>query len=240
LERSFPHIVLLPGLDGTGKLLDSFKSVLPPNTTISVVAYPDNPALGLEDLVSLVTDALPADHPFIIIAESFSGPIAVRIAASQPAHLAALVMCASFLKAPVSPFWALLSKMGGAMLFRFAPPKWVLRRFMLDADAPDELVGKAGRVVREVNPETLIRRVRIALSVNVEEKFQRIVCPILYLHATHDRLLSKEVRKQFSVTHAGLQVRNVEGAHFLLLTRPHACWKAIERFLLESNVADPQ
>ena len=88
--------MLLPGLDGTGKLFANFLAVLPPTIEARVIDYPTDEPLTYEQLELRVRAALPSDRPFVLLGESFGGPIAIRIAASPPPGLAGLILCGTF------------------------------------------------------------------------------------------------------------------------------------------------
>jgi pimeloyl-ACP methyl ester carboxylesterase len=49
-------------------------------------------ALRYDELLPLVLEHLPTDRPFVVLGESFSGPLAIRIAAVRPPCLRALVL----------------------------------------------------------------------------------------------------------------------------------------------------
>ena len=66
-------LVLLPGLDGSGVMFRPLLGHVPPALRPVVVAYPPDKALGYEDLLPLVLDALPSSEPFVILGESFGG-----------------------------------------------------------------------------------------------------------------------------------------------------------------------
>lgn len=75
-------LVLLPGMDGTGTLFDPLLAVLPKTCQIKVIKYPTDASLTYEELERYVIERLPIGRsPLIVIAESFSGPIALRLAA---------------------------------------------------------------------------------------------------------------------------------------------------------------
>jgi len=96
-------LVLLPGLDGTGQLFEWFLAALPPNLKPIVVSFPrdtDDDYAALETHV--VAFSIPQDERFVILGESFSGPLALRIAARGHANLVAVILVASFISQPVS------------------------------------------------------------------------------------------------------------------------------------------
>src|SRR5262245_21849903 len=93
-------LVLLPGMDGTAKLPEEFVAALGPTVEATVVSYPTDRAMGYPELESLVRSRLPVDRPYVLLGESFSGPIAISIAGSCPAGLRALILCGSFARNP--------------------------------------------------------------------------------------------------------------------------------------------
>src|ERR1700730_1178460 len=103
------RIVLLQGLDGTGQLFSAFVAALPKTITATVVTYPPNRLLSYAELLPLVKRAIPEFEPFVLLAESFSTPLAVDFAASNPSNLAALVICAGFVFKPLAD-WSAIAK----------------------------------------------------------------------------------------------------------------------------------
>jgi pimeloyl-ACP methyl ester carboxylesterase len=87
-------------LDGTGKLFAEFLKVMDLNVSTLVVAYLKDIPMNYDQLEVLVTAALPTDRPFVLLGESFCGPLAIRIAARQPASLVGLILCVTFASNP--------------------------------------------------------------------------------------------------------------------------------------------
>jgi len=79
------RLVLLPGMDGTGELFGAFADTVRADT--QVVRYPSTQALDYAELEQFVLSKLPRQEPFVLLGESFSGPVALSIAASRPALL---------------------------------------------------------------------------------------------------------------------------------------------------------
>lgn len=122
-------LVLLPGLDGTGNLFANFVSSLPPNLDARIVRYPTDHLLSYTDLFSYVVDAVPQTQPFVLLAESFSTPLAVRLAATNPASLKGLVICAGFIRNPVRGWLRHLKTLVHPSFLRIPPPRFVYRAF---------------------------------------------------------------------------------------------------------------
>ena len=76
------HLVLLPGLDGTGALFRRFARALPEGLTSQAVHYPAHDPADYDDLLPRVRLQLP-QAPFVLLGESFSGPLAIRLAAER-------------------------------------------------------------------------------------------------------------------------------------------------------------
>src|SRR3979490_2643495 len=100
-----PAVVLLPGLDGTGKLFAEFAQHLRPSVDPIIVPYPKDQVLGYDELEALVLASLLSNRLFVLLGESFSGPIAIRIAARAPAGLVAVILCGTFAKNPFPWLW---------------------------------------------------------------------------------------------------------------------------------------
>ena len=92
-------LLLLPGLDGTGRLFTPFARCLERSFDATVITYPPDRLRNYEELSAEVARALP-EPPFFIIAESFSGPVALKVAAREPPGLKAVILTASFVSNP--------------------------------------------------------------------------------------------------------------------------------------------
>ena len=114
-------LCILPGLDGTTRMLDTFIAAARDAGIgeVRAIAYPPDRPLGYAALEAHVRAALPEQERFVLLGESFSGPIAIAIAADPPPGLAGLVLSTTFAHAPV----ALSAPL--APLVRFAPVRAV-------------------------------------------------------------------------------------------------------------------
>src|ERR1700733_7124492 len=76
-------LVLLPGLDGTGELFSAFVAALAGEFETEAVRYPTEQCLSYAELEDFVRAACPISGPFLLLAESFSTPLAIKYAASN-------------------------------------------------------------------------------------------------------------------------------------------------------------
>lgn len=71
----------MPGLDGSGVLFRPLLKRLPPEVVPQVITYPATTPLGYAELLPHVMAALPESGAFVVLGESFSGPLALMVAA---------------------------------------------------------------------------------------------------------------------------------------------------------------
>ena len=69
-------LVLLPGMDGTGELFSPLIKELGPDIQTVVIRYPDLP-LDYAAHEAFARARLPSTGPFVVLGESFSGPIEI-------------------------------------------------------------------------------------------------------------------------------------------------------------------
>lgn len=232
MRREPPLLVLLPGLDGTGDLFRPLLDVLPQGIDCTVVSYPPDVPLSYDDLMPAVAGQLPRDRSLVLLAESFSGPVALKFAAAHPDRVRAIVLCASFLRSPV-PAWARF--LVGAWLFRLPPPTFGLRLLMVGWRTPRSLVNAVRAAIRRVAPDVLARRVRAVLTVDCTDTLVACPAPILYLRAAQDALVSKRSVHAIAAARPDVMVRTVQGPHLLLQASPAAAWREIAEFLSIAN-----
>ena len=130
---SCPELILLPGLDGTGRLFAPLvKALAQCGVSARAIGYPTHDALDYVELERRVRAELPECSAFVLLAESFSGPIALRIGAAPPANLKGLVLSTTFATRPTSLLGPLS---GGVRWARLRPPGFLLDWFLLGRSA---------------------------------------------------------------------------------------------------------
>lgn len=225
-------LCILPGLDGTTRMLKGFMATMQPSfESVAAIAYPTDAALGYRELEAIARDALPPRLPFVLLGESFSGPIAISIAADPPPNLIGLVLSTTFARTPVpllAPF---------AALTRLAPVRMVptaaLSAVLLGRWSTSELRHELGNALSEVAPDVLRARARAAMRIDVSDRLARITVPTLSLTANHDRLLRAGAGRQLIVSIAEIRPVALDGPHLLLQTRTDRCAAEIARFAAE-------
>jgi pimeloyl-ACP methyl ester carboxylesterase len=227
------RLVLLPGLDGTGRLLRNFRDAIGAHTTTILVSYPTVRMLDYAALEAFVRSRLPRRKPFVLLAESFSGPIAIGIAANRPAGLRGLILACSFARNPIP----MLAPLGP--LIRLLPIRWapvgLLAWPTLGRYATPTLRSELADALRRVSPSVIRKRLRLVVDVDVSPLLDRVAVPILYLRASEDRLVPRSGSYALAAM-PHVRFVEVEGPHFLLQANPSAAAAHVQEFLREVEI----
>ncbi len=225
--------ILLPGFDGSGLLFDPFLAAIPSNVVPQVVTYPPKVPHSYDSLSSRVASILPRDIPYVLIAESFSGPLAIRLAATVSPPPRAVILCASFAVFPAGRLAARLLALSKGFLFRFQPPRWAVKHFLLGWDAPDALIRHFYAAIASVSKEVLQNRLAEILTVDARAHLASLSIPTLYLRGSRDRLVGEQSLRIITRVQPRVRVETLEAPHLLLQRQPHEAVAAIERFIRE-------
>lgn len=232
------NLFLLPGLDGTGKLFQPLLAQLPGYLAPAVISYPTDVFLDYHQLVEYVRERVPTDINFVLLAESFSGPIALELAASQPSNLLAVILCATFVSNPVHRFTSWAGSLLSAELFRFTPPRCIVRHFLLGQRASEAVINTFIDAVETVPGKVLSARLKSVFKVDAKEALRDCRVPILYLSAKQDKLIGEGSAKEITALNPAVEVVRLDGPHFLLQSEPAKAAGAIDTFLRVNLIAE--
>ncbi|CAB3634010.1 MAG: serine aminopeptidase domain-containing protein [Achromobacter pulmonis] len=233
------HLVLLPGMDGTGDLFGPLLSALPPAPPPVVVRYPTTEPLGYAALEPRVRQALPAQAPFVLLAESFSGPLGAAIAAAPPPNLRGLILCASFIRAPY-PRLGVARPLAGWLPLKLMP-RAILHHLLLGAYGTPALRAALDQAVAQVAPAVMQARLKAVMAADQTATFAAVRMPLLYLQARHDRVVPAAAAALVARLAPQTRLIGIEAPHCLLQAAPEAAAEAITGFLraLEPASAGP-
>ncbi len=231
-----PALVLLPGLDGTGKLFAEFVKSLDPDVRAIVVAYPQDLPMGYAELDALVMGVLgklPQDQPYVVLGESFSGPLAIRIAARAPAGFAGLILSASFAASPYP--WLGWARPLAAYLPVKSLPRWLRAPLMWGSLAPGRAPSQMERAMSGVSATVIRQRIAALLAVDETDALKHVGVPTLVLRALADRVIPKAATRRILKTLPQAELVEINAPHLLLQTRPTECAAVVLRFLRGLN-----
>ncbi|MGK5052628.1 alpha/beta fold hydrolase [Janthinobacterium sp. RB2P8] len=223
-------LVLLPGMDGTARLFQRFDTALRAQNAIDTqaIAYPAAP-LDYTALEAFVRERLPQGRPFVVLAESFSGPLGAALRANPPPGMRALILCCSFVRNP-RPMLAPLRHLLDLVPFG-AMPGFALRQALLAPCATPQLQDELAAALAQVPPSVLRQRLRAILDTDASRSFARGSLPVLYLCARHDRLVPPANAVQILHLAPGAQLIDIAAPHMLLQAAPAAAADAVAAFL---------
>ena len=221
-------IVLLPGLDGTGDLFHPLVASSPRELRPLVVKLP--PRGSYAELLHHVRSQLPPYERFVVLGESFSGPLALAVAREERSRVAAVILCNSFVVAPVTP---MLRFLPWWILFSVRPPRWAVRHFLVGASASPELVSAVRAAVARTPRAVLVERMRSIFRLTAT-KSSPLNVPLLILSSRQDALVSPNLRALRNVA-AAVVVKKLDGPHLLLQATPHQAWAEISAFLAQAG-----
>lgn len=213
MAGSAQEIVLLPGLDGTGDLFERVAPHLATDFKVTIVRYPNDPSLGYAGYVQLARNAIRAREVFLL-GESFSGPVAIRVAAQLGPQIKGLVLAATFVRSP----WPRWLVQRASRVDPEATPKKLRDAILMGSYGDKELAEKVDTIVRELPHPVRAARLRAVAEVDVRQDFAALGCPILALHGRADWLVPM-IAMQNVISRKG-QARMIvfPAAHMLLQT----------------------
>ena len=227
-------LVLLPGMDGSGELFAAFIAALGragDSVVPIVISYPPDQALSYESLTELVRARLPTDGAYIVLGESFSGPIAISLAASRPPGLVGLILCCTFARNP-TPLFAIFKRLLRVLPI-FPAGSALLAPFLLGTSSPAPLRKALRAAIERVSVPVLRHRLRSVLDVDYSAQMRAVNVPILYLQAAQDCVVLAGSARHLQTLQPSMAVIRLEGPHLLLQTAPEEAVAAVKNFAEE-------
>lgn len=223
-------LILLPGLDGSGVMFRPLLQHLPAKIRAIPVSYPKDKMLGYADLLPLVLAAMPPDQPFVLLGESFAGPLALMAAAQHPPGLVGVILCATFVRNPLwfRPRW--LRHFARPLPFRMYPMATRLKA-QIFRYATTELTALKAEALIDVRPEVIAHRVRSTLTVNVIPELNACNVPLLYLRGNRDFVVPGQNLNEIAALCPTLKVAHFPSPHMILQTQPALAAEAIGSFI---------
>ncbi|MBA2126923.1 alpha/beta hydrolase [Hyphomicrobium methylovorum] len=226
------EIVLLPGLDGTGQLFDRLERDLSPRLTVTAVSYPNDASLGYAGYSKLVCELI-GKRNVILLGESFSGPVAVRVAAQLGQQIESVVLAATFLKYPY-PGWLLRR---AARVDPETTPVRLRNRVLMGSYGDPELEAKVDGIVRNLSRPVRAARLCAIADIDVRDDFTALKVPVLALHGRQDLLIRRTPIQRAVSRKGGARMIVLPAAHMLLQTRARECAAEILSFVSSYTAA---
>lgn len=227
------RLVLQPGMHGTGELFDEFMKAIPEPKHIEAISYPTDASLSYAQLLLLAQSFVPATDPYFILAESFSTPLAIQFAATNPTNLKGLILCGGFVSSPLTGPGRIAASLFASLLFRLPVFNFAMSHFLIGPNAPESLEAAVRSAVSSVKPEVLIARLRAVLSCDARQALSQVAVPMLYILATNDRVVPKFCLEEIRRIKPDIRAAEIEGPHLILQREPEQCADAVANFIDE-------
>lgn len=224
-----PVLVLLPGFDGTGELFRPLLASMDGHHRAHCIAY-DNFA-SLSDYIDSAEAQIPDDHPVCLVAESFSGPIALELLRRGNRDYRCAVLSTTFAKPPLGLVLSLAQKL---RLASFVPPpvsEQILRVFCLNGVHKIDRILEIVDVVRAVPARSAQSRMQALSQMDATSFLHTIDIPVTVINATSDRVLRPRYSQSLLDNLPDVRHVKIDGPHLLLQANPDACAEEIARSL---------
>ena len=226
-------LVLLPGLDGTDVFFRPLLASLPEWITPHVVQFPQSGANQYSDLLGIVRGAVSQYSSFYLLGSSFSGPLALMLAATVPERVPGVILSTTFVRPP-RPIYAQLR------CAAVAPTIWMIRAgrripAWLSREPADQLRQDKTETWRRVSSRVVAARIRALLDVDARELLRAYPHPVLCLAGRHDGIVPWRNVEEIVAVRPSVQVRTIDGRHFAMYTNPTAAVAAITEFIVEKE-----
>ncbi len=216
-------------MDGTGDLFEPFTAALGDKIETQVIRYPIEESLSYETLETFVLERLPENRDFVLLGESFSGPIAISIASNPPANLVGLVLCCTFASSPVAALSFLKP------ITRFLPishaPRFLMSGALMGNDATPALRDALDRAMKRVLPHVMRTRTAEIFSIDYSHKLALIDKPVLYLRAARDRVVHRRCGDEILRQCKHVRLVEIDGPHFLLQTHANEAATVMRQYV---------
>ena len=211
----------MPGLDGAGKLFDPIIPLLEPHFELVMVTYPDLDSFT--DYVDCAQNQLPEKPGFSLLAESFSGPVAIALMAQQPDLIGPSVLSATFARSPLAALTRMANYIPEQMFSIGALNQFCLDVYEIDDEDSSETQPLPLNVTEQLDGTLLKHRISVLSRIDVSALLPAIEVPILCLHALRDRIVAESDAQMLQQSLPDVNRVDIDAPHLLLQTRPQQC-----------------
>lgn len=223
------NLILLPGMDGTGELFAPFIRALSQNINTIVVSYPSDEILSYAQLTKLASAQIPPNQSYMLLGESFSGPIAIALAAEASSQLKGLILSCTFARNPRLQLSNLsflvptlpINQLSFAFMSKLTMAKFknlAIRQSLFDA-------------VIAVAPKVMRARLDAVIGADYTEKLRNLNLPILYLRGKYDYLVPASAGQYIMEQAKNASLIELNAPHLLLQIAPTEAAKSVQDFI---------
>ena len=189
-----PLVLLIPGLDGTGRFYQPHVAELSIRYRVRPWEFRTRAPFGFDDLVAELAEGTCDENPgsMVIVGESFGGPVAMHFALAHPDRVRGLVL--------INAFAAYRRRVRINLACLTAPMlRWPVIRAVKTVVA-DRILASEGipaaqrrlyhETVRLIDPAAYRQRLELVRTVDLADRLGEINVPTLILASGRDKLVS--------------------------------------------------
>lgn len=228
-------LVLLPGFDGTGKLfarlIDSINALCEADAfDIRVVSYTNE--VELNDYVQTVRKLI-GDETVTLLAESFSGPIAIQLLSQYPEIIERCIFSTSFAETPYLSLCNKAMQLPNIMFTNQIMRQMAMKQFCYGRHFTASLGKETLKTVQKLPVSIIKQRLTLLSKQDSQTLVSSIKTPCLYLQASDDKIVTAALSEKLHSILPNVRVHEIEGPHLLLQAKPADCAAAIIAFCNE-------
>ena len=223
----------MPGLDGAGKLFAPIIPMLEPHFDLTIVTYPDLDSFN--DYVECAQNQLPAEPGYSILAESFSGPVAIALMAQQPGQIGPSVLSATFARSPLAAMTRMANYIPEQMFSIGALNQFCMDVYEIEDEDNSETQPLPLNVAEQLDGTLLKHRITALSRIDVSALLPGIDIPILYLHALRDRIIAEGDARMLQQSLPNINRIDIDAPHLILQSRPQQCADLIRQHIESHN-----
>lgn len=224
VQGNGPAIVLVPGMDGTGRLFYRQTPLLAQSFRVATYALRDD-ATAMETLVDdlcAVIDTISPTRRAIVVGESFGGALSLSLALARPERIDALVILNSF--PHFDPQFRLRLAIRGLGVLPWGAMPLVRRLTasrMHSAHTHRDEISRFMELTKTSTKTGYIGRLKLLQQYDVRNRLQELRCPTMFLAAEQDHLVPSVEQARFMAARVpGSVVRVLHGHGHICLIAP--------------------
>ncbi len=223
-EPKKPLALLIPGLDGTGRLFYRQTGALEARYRVRPWAFRRRAAFDFQDLVQELAEGTAGEEPhsILVVGESFGGPVAIHYVLACPERIRGLAL--------VNTFPSYRRRVRIRLACRLAPllaapavrqvKDFVADRTLKAEGIPAEDRRRYREIIRLVYPAAYLRRLELVRDVELRHRLQEISVPTHIFASGRDKIVPSLEEGRFMAARIPGATLHVypEAGHALLLT----------------------
>lgn len=225
------HLVLLPGLDGSGILFQPLLEQCFLHEQYTVITYPTDRHIPYSELADYIIDKLPENKDLVLLGESYSGPVAIQLSVRAEVNIVSLILVATFSHYPMNVLKFMSLWLPYKYLLQLPIPDMVLKYVCFDKHVDIKILELLKKSLLITPTNIMARRMSEGIRIDVREELKELQIPCIYIKAKDDRLVSTRATDEIKKINNSVTVIEIDGPHFILQTRIKECCAVIKKLL---------